>query len=157
MSDVVFFSNVKGKTFITQNTVKESGRRIVDDAEKRMALGIWDIAKATAICKQVDLEIMGGPCPKCGKSFRQICVDSDDGEYDYYEPACKCFVKCEVVLRRNAKRELMTTTGCGHWKIAETLCGKPYCFNCRSRYEEEEREAQENNKPIISKPGGLIA
>jgi hypothetical protein len=156
MSGIIFFPNIRGKTFISQNTVKESARRIIDDAEKRMAAGIWDAAKAIAICKQVDLEMMGGPCPKCGKPFQQICVDSDDGKYDYYEPACKCFPKCEVVLRRDAKKQLMTTIGCGNWKIAETLINAPYCFNCRPRYVEDERELQENNKPIISKPGGLL-
>ena len=40
------------------------------------------------------LELNGGPCPKCGKSWNQCNVDNSAGKFAYYDPACRCYGRC---------------------------------------------------------------
>jgi hypothetical protein len=143
VSEKPFFEYRGGEVFIGQRVVNEAARRIIDHAEDRMKVGLMPVEEAMARVKAINLEIMGGPCPKCTKPFAQVDIDLPDGKYIYYQPDCQCFHKCESVFRRMADNTMQPTSGCGVWKIAEGLCHSNHCFACMPKPDEL------SDKPVV--------
>lgn len=90
------------------------------------------------VARVATLERRGGPCPVCGVPFNLVIVDNKFGQFDYYQPSCRCYKRCESVKIREKKKDgsygrlLGEVEGCGRWLIAEKLTNIDYCTSCNA-------------------------
>lgn len=66
------------------------------------------------LCILIKLSKDGGKCPICKQEWRHVVVNNRFGDFDYYDPVCRCYPRCK---------------NCGHsmykeWAIGSTKC---YC------------------------------
>jgi len=94
--------------------------RIVELGYQRVLEGDDKIAQVAT------LERRGGPCPLCGREFQVVHVDNIAGKFDYYEPSCRCYKRCEVVTLPSGN----TVNGCGRFMIAERSLSYRHCISC---------------------------
>ena len=101
---------------------------LVEKGYQRCLEGEDNIAQAAA------LERHGGPCPICGVPFNVVFVDNQFGSFNYYQPSCRCFKRCESVKIRDRKTGHLDgyVKGCGRWLIAERLVNIGYCTHCNA-------------------------
>ena len=54
-----------------------------------------EAAEAPVLMLQfIELETIGGNCPRCKKAWKKVEVKSECADFTYYEPDCKCYPKC---------------------------------------------------------------
>lgn len=70
------------------NAVAAHYEAYLQQAEELEAHGM----EATA--QLMRLEIKGGPCPRCGKAWKNQTYDNHFGLGSYYKPDCHCYMYC---------------------------------------------------------------
>ena len=124
------------KIYITDETVERGYQRCLEGEDH--------------IAQAATLERRGGPCPICGVPFNVVFVDNEYGCFQYYQPSCRCYKRCEWV-----KVPSGVVPGCGRWLIAEKLVGIDYCTSCHTKNPEEKpkqvRLPKRTNTPMSRK------
>jgi len=98
------------------------------------------------LAQAATLERKGGPCPFCGVPFNLVIVDNAYGCFNYYQPSCRCFKRCEWV-----KFPSGLVKGCGRWLIAEGIVGIGYCTSCTPPKDEKKEEAARKNGKVLGR------
>jgi len=70
--------------------------------------------------KIVEMGFLGGKCPICGMEFRKVHVKNKFIEYEYYEPACDCYLRCPFCDRLLYAETMLGLRGCQY-------CGRIIC------------------------------
>ena len=80
----------------------------------------------------IELETLGGNCPRCKKPWKKIEVKNECADFTYYSPDCKCYPccpKCGTSFHREwamGERDFSKCTSC-YWTshpIFQRKCGK---------------------------------
>lgn len=100
------------KPFVTDRLVEACYQKILEGDDR--------------IAHVATLERRGGNCPICSRPFSVVHVDNAFGKFDYYEPSCRCYHKCETVYFKNGN----SVRGCGRTMISERAMGVNYCISC---------------------------
>lgn len=157
------------------NALTEKVQKVFTSPERLLALQEKCFQKVcsssysnTQIILAAELEMRGGPCPKCGVPFHQRAVSytAADGTVfgptHHYEPACRCFPQCDktwFTFEVGRRKHYYWTAGCGRYLIAETFLGIDYCTRCREKspsYDRRERatkKAERDGKAAASGEG----
>jgi len=101
-------------------------------------------------------EMTGGKCPHCGKPWKKIVVKNQFADYEYFDPNCECYQRCDScgmslhgVTLPNKAYERYHCPRCGYpgvekWILLCTVCaqnaekheGKYFryvCSDCRAK------------------------
>ena len=97
-------------------TPEGAGKLILDRSVKRA--DILSESGATEGAIMLLLEAYGGKCPYCSEPWRKVSVDNPFSRYDYYQPACHCYVRCWHcghlhIEEKAAHREVVQCANCG--------------------------------------------
>jgi hypothetical protein len=113
-------------------------------------------------------EAVGGDCPYCKKPWRKVVVANAVAHYEYYDPDCECYQRCDVcgmslhgVTFPNREVKKYKCPRCGHtepqrWRLTCAVCGqsgenhegRPYrfvCSECKSKSRKSKKEAYDIN------------